>query len=193
MADHIDENALALPYPNSPAQAGAIFFLQSLLGKRLRVHATDGRIFVGQMKCTDPVGCPPPTYISLDPSKGTRHGSFPISLEAHKKGTRPQECNIILSSTVEFRPPTTPSLPPPAANPRHDPTDSFPGLVSRGVGLIVVPGRHVTKIEVEEFASQLRGARQQQQQQRGGPAMAAAASRYGELPMQQPFDFGDVV
>lgn len=30
-------------------------FLTSLLNKNLRVLATDGRMFLGQFKCTDPV------------------------------------------------------------------------------------------------------------------------------------------
>lgn len=32
------------------------------------------------------------------------------------------------------------------------------GMTSRYLGLIVVPGEHIVKIEVEEFASQLRAA-----------------------------------
>jgi hypothetical protein len=30
-------------------------------------------------------------------------------------------------------------------------------MASRYLGLVVVPGEHITKIEVEEFASQMRG------------------------------------
>ena len=31
-------------------------YLQSLLNKNLLVHTTDGRMFRGEFKCTDPVG-----------------------------------------------------------------------------------------------------------------------------------------
>lgn len=31
-------------------------FLGSLLGKQLRIHTTDARMFVGEFKCTDNVG-----------------------------------------------------------------------------------------------------------------------------------------
>lgn len=34
---------------------GATFWLSQFIGKNLRVHASDGRIFGGQMKCTDKV------------------------------------------------------------------------------------------------------------------------------------------
>lgn len=32
-------------------------FLESLLNKQLRIHTTDERMFWGEFKCTDPVGC----------------------------------------------------------------------------------------------------------------------------------------
>lgn len=34
----------------------AVQYLDSLIGRTLRVHATDTRIFVGTFKCTDAVG-----------------------------------------------------------------------------------------------------------------------------------------
>ena len=36
----------------------AVEFLESLLGKSLRVHTTDTRMFVGIFKCTDAVRLP---------------------------------------------------------------------------------------------------------------------------------------
>ena len=33
----------------------ATFWLSQFIGKNLRIHASDGRIFGGQMKCTDKV------------------------------------------------------------------------------------------------------------------------------------------
>lgn len=35
----------------------ATFWLSQFIGKNLRIHASDGRVFGGQMKCTDKVGC----------------------------------------------------------------------------------------------------------------------------------------
>ena len=34
----------------------ATFWLSQFIGKNLRIHASDGRVFGGQMKCTDKVG-----------------------------------------------------------------------------------------------------------------------------------------
>lgn len=64
-----------------------------------------------------------------------------------------QERNIILACTYEYR------LPPPP-----DPETIKAGdenvirdMTSRYLGLVVVPGKYVMKIEVEEFASQVKG------------------------------------
>jgi hypothetical protein len=48
-----------LPWAKKDAKmdnAEATFWLSQFIGKNLRVHAEDGRIFGGQMKCTDKVG-----------------------------------------------------------------------------------------------------------------------------------------
>ena len=37
------------------ANAPAVEYLNSLLGRQLRIHTTDTRMFVGEMKCTDGV------------------------------------------------------------------------------------------------------------------------------------------
>ena len=39
-------------------------------------------------------------------------------------------------------------------------------MTSRYLGLVVVPGKHIVKIEVEEFASQLRSARERRRRER---------------------------
>jgi len=36
--------------------AQAVSYLESLIGRTLRVHTTDTRMFVGTFKCTDMVG-----------------------------------------------------------------------------------------------------------------------------------------
>lgn len=39
----------------APTKAKAEAYLKSLLNKTLRIHVTDGRMFVGTFKCTDTV------------------------------------------------------------------------------------------------------------------------------------------
>ncbi|KAK4139738.1 uncharacterized protein C8A04DRAFT_15582 [Dichotomopilus funicola] len=122
----------------------AVSYLESLLNKNLRVTTTDSRIFVGAFKCTD------------------------------------AESNIVLQYTYEYRHPT-PQQAQQQNTTQGDPTNSNPtnptttettttttttetttskiklDLTSRYLGLVVVPGQYIVKIEVEEFASQLRG------------------------------------
>ena len=62
---------------------------------------------------------------------------------------------MILKQTYEYRQPTSQKLAEMAA------MESSGGkvkmeMVSRYLGLVVVPGKHIVKIEVEEFASQKR-------------------------------------
>ena len=91
-------------------------YLNALLNRTLHVHTSDGRMFVGQMKCTD------------------------------------NECNIILSVTHEYRPPSQSEIE--LAAIKHQDA-GLPGNVKvdmkkRFVGLVVVPGEYITKIELED-------------------------------------------
>jgi hypothetical protein len=64
-----------------------------------------------------------------------------------------QDRNIILSHTFEYRLP-----PPPKAHDIEEGEESVTlDMTSRYLGLVVVPGEYITKIEVEEFASQMKG------------------------------------
>ncbi|MCJ1245220.1 hypothetical protein MMC30_002422 [Trapelia coarctata] len=96
-------------------------YLGALLNRPLHIYTTDNRMFVGEFKCTD------------------------------------NDLNIILASTHEYRIP-----PPPSASGflspgiSSAPSSSSPSaskiikpMTPRYVGLIVVPGAHVVKIEVE--------------------------------------------
>jgi small nuclear ribonucleoprotein (snRNP)-like protein len=89
----------------------AAFWLSQLIGKTLRIHASDGRVFVGTFKCTD------------------------------------KDRNVILALAYEYRAP-------PAAAVRQAVEDAGDATAvpwdSRYVGLVVVPGQHVRKIELEE-------------------------------------------
>ncbi|PSK34189.1 hypothetical protein B9Z65_8515 [Elsinoe australis] len=98
------------------SNAHATTYLSSLLNKSLRIHVTDGRMFVGQMKCTD------------------------------------QERNIILACTHEYRRPSERAIEQAAAEAaQQPPTDGKVRLdmVKRFVGLVVVPGQYITKIELD--------------------------------------------
>ncbi|KAJ5641707.1 hypothetical protein N7490_005707 [Penicillium lividum] len=95
----------------------AVQYLDGLIGRQLRVYATDNRIFVGIFKCTD------------------------------------ADRNIILANSFEYRLPS-----PSAVQAAADSWEKDSGAQSatlkvnmthRLIGLIVVPGRHITKIELE--------------------------------------------
>jgi hypothetical protein len=59
-----------------------------------------------------------------------------------------QECNIILALTQEYR------KPPPETVLQEGQISASVKLRSRYVGLVIVPGEHITKIEHEEFRPQ---------------------------------------
>ncbi|KAJ4373567.1 hypothetical protein N0V86_007709 [Didymella sp. IMI 355093] len=111
-----------LPYLKSPSNESrtntkmdneqATFWLSQFIGKNLRIHASDGRVFGGQMKCTD------------------------------------KDRNIILSLAYEYRAPSAEAIRK-AVEESGNPSSKVTWN-SRYVGLIVVPGQHVKKIEFEE-------------------------------------------
>ena len=97
------------------ASATASSYLSTFLNRTLHLHTTDGRMFAGQMKCTDP------------------------------------ERNIILSMTHEYRQPSAADIK--LAAERHEKAGKSGNvkvdMKKRFVGLVVVPGKYITKIEVE--------------------------------------------
>ncbi|KAJ9203740.1 hypothetical protein DTO164E3_42 [Paecilomyces variotii] len=102
--------------------SAAVQFLESLLGRTLRIHTTDTRMFVGTFKCTD------------------------------------ADRNIILAGTCEYRFPSPSAVQAAAAAAasKEDETQVTKAdtikvdMTSRLIGLVVVPGRYITRIEVEE-------------------------------------------
>ncbi|KAG6015291.1 hypothetical protein E4U54_003780 [Claviceps lovelessii] len=92
-------------------------YLSSLLNKNLRISTTDGRLFRGCFKCTDP------------------------------------DKNIVLTNTFEYRRPLGTEAQPAVAAAAERPED----MSSRYLGMVVVPGQHVVRMELEEFASQVGG------------------------------------
>ncbi|KAH7001637.1 hypothetical protein EDB80DRAFT_779448 [Ilyonectria destructans] len=93
-------------------------YLASILNKNLRVLTTDGRLFWGTFKCTDP------------------------------------DKNIILASTYEYRQPSSKQRAEAAVKAGDEAVTL--DMTSRYLGLVVVPGHHIVKMEVEQFASQMR-------------------------------------
>ncbi|CAL3970354.1 unnamed protein product [Diplocarpon coronariae] len=61
--------------------------------------------------------------------------------------------NIILAQTYEYRLPPPPLTSPRTTSPQQPATLD---MTSRYLGLVVVPGAYIVRIEVEEFASQMR-------------------------------------
>ncbi|KAL1848614.1 hypothetical protein Plec18167_002239 [Paecilomyces lecythidis] len=104
----------------------AVQFLESLLGRTLRIHTTDTRMFVGTFKCTD------------------------------------TDRNIILAGTCEYRFPSPSAIKAAADASSKDKTQVTKAdtvkvdMTSRLIGLVVVPGRYITRIEVEESPEEVR-------------------------------------
>lgn len=92
----------------------AVKYLESLLKRTFRAYTTDGRMFLGEFKCTD------------------------------------NESNIILAKTYEYRMPTEKAKREAIEREQAGEGSGKADMTSRFLGLVVVPGRHITKLEVEE-------------------------------------------
>lgn len=104
--------------------------LGSMLDRQLRIYTTDTRMFVGEFKCTDNV------FLLL----WTRQPA--------ENWYGDKECNIILAQSHEYRFPTSKAL---ETASESIPTSSLKlDMNSRYLGLIVVPGQHIVKIEIED-------------------------------------------
>lgn len=104
-----------------PTKAEAHAYLTSLINKTLRIHATDGRMFIGTFKCTD------------------------------------TDRNVVLAVTYEHRQPSQQELSKAAAVAASSGSDTVVAdMTSRYLGLVVIPGEHIVKMEVEEFTSQVK-------------------------------------
>ncbi|KAL1974419.1 hypothetical protein VTN31DRAFT_4623 [Thermomyces dupontii] len=97
-------------------------YLQSLLGRTLRIHTTDMRMFVGIFKCTD------------------------------------MDRNVILANTQEYRYPSESAVRAAMQSSTNQSRDIKLDMTSRLVGLVVVPGEHITKIELEENPYEVRSS-----------------------------------
>ena len=115
-------------------------YLTSLLNKNLRVHTTDGRLFWGTFKCTDPV-CAKHPFASEPRMKITDCGVY-------------QDKNIVLANTYEYRKPSQKERTDALAKLSEDKVTL--DMESRYLGLVVVPGEHIVRMELEQFASQMK-------------------------------------
>ncbi|KAI0109161.1 hypothetical protein GGR51DRAFT_512980 [Nemania sp. FL0031] len=118
VADQLNRATMNETLTKTDAQA----YLLSLINKTLRIHATDGRMFIGTFKCTD------------------------------------TDRNVVLSLTYEYRQPSQQKLTEAAAAAASTNSQTVKAdMTSRYLGLVVIPGEHIVKMEVEEFASQVKG------------------------------------
>lgn len=70
------------------------------------------------------------------------------------------DCNIVLAQTYEYRLPVISKL---EIRPREKHVvKELSDLTSRYLGLVVIPGQHILRIELEEFISQLPLSRRQE-------------------------------
>lgn len=133
-------------------KAAAQTFLQGLLNRKLRVHTTDERMFWGEFKCTDPVS--PRSAPGLCPNLLSPTESE--SLTKPRCSQLSQDRNIVLQYTYEYRQPSTAQRTKAAAAAGADAASFKMDLLHRYLGLVVVPGEHIVKIEKEDFASQMK-------------------------------------
>ncbi|KAL5115607.1 hypothetical protein ACEQ8H_006494 [Pleosporales sp. CAS-2024a] len=96
--------------------AAATAWLEQFIGKNVRIHASDGRVFGGQIKCTD------------------------------------KDRNVILALAYEYRAPSAHVIRKAMQHAGHASASASASVpwTNRYVGLVVVPGHHITKIEFEE-------------------------------------------
>jgi N-alpha-acetyltransferase 38, NatC auxiliary subunit len=102
-------------------------YIMSIMGKTVRIHTSDNRIFVGDLKCTDNV-------------------SFHTFNLIFNQSNENQKCNLILALTNEYR------IPDLAAN--YVSLDNLNNFEKRFIGMVVIPGDAITKMEVERDSMQ---------------------------------------
>ena len=112
----------------------ATSWLSQFIGKTLRIHASDGRVFGGQMKCTDKVSVH--WYVGY------------CVLYANTNLIKDR--NVILALAHEYRAPSAETIRKAVVDSGN--SSASVAWSSRYVGLIVVPGHHIKKIEFEESA-----------------------------------------
>ncbi|KAL2270221.1 hypothetical protein VTJ83DRAFT_2405 [Remersonia thermophila] len=150
-------------------------YLRALLNKNLRVTTTDNRMFWGTFRCTD--------YESNIVLQHTYEYRFPtvtsesLAAAAAAEGRRQEQQQQARQAGQEAATETD-ARPGPASAPDEKKTVRL-DMTSRYLGLVVVPGKHIVKIEVEEFASQVRGRQPQQRRLLAKPPASTDAAGAG--------------
>lgn len=121
-------------------------YLQSHINGTLRVTTTDNRFFIGELKCTDRVRSFLPPHPPRPPTPPPP--PRPTSALKHQL-TTPQDRNLILHMTNEFRTPTAPTTTSASPSTVSGSSSSTAELKSRYIGLVVIPGHVIVKIERE--------------------------------------------
>ncbi|KAG5945857.1 hypothetical protein E4U59_005055 [Claviceps monticola] len=111
----------------SKAQAKA--YLCYLLDKNLRVSTTDGRLFRGCFKCTDH----DQNIVLSDTFEYRRRSSAPSEKASETSSDATLSAEAQSASAAD---------------------DGSGNMSSRNLGMVIVPGQHIVKMELEEFASQ---------------------------------------
>ncbi|AEO66107.1 uncharacterized protein THITE_2113946 [Thermothielavioides terrestris NRRL 8126] len=164
------------PPIQTPQKAEATAFLQSLLNKNLRVTTTDNRMFWGAFKCTDSE-----SNIVLEHTYEYRHPtpreilSQAAALSSPSPSTPTTTTAAAAATASSSSSSSAAAQAATAADGGGSDRDGRGGtgtetgsssssagtvtleMTSRYLGLVVVPGKHIVRIEAEEFASQLRG------------------------------------
>ncbi|KAK3334983.1 hypothetical protein B0H65DRAFT_339371 [Neurospora tetraspora] len=172
-----DPNTTFLPEERDDATE----WLNSLLNKNLRVSVTDGRMFWGQFKCVDAESniILHSTYEYRFPTSSQLAAAAAAVTSSLSPSSVAPSSTITSSSALSAPSDPSPSSSDPSAPPAPSSSSNNPtptsvdleqaydratssgkikvDLSSRYLGLVVIPGEYITKIELEEFASQIRG------------------------------------
>ncbi|KAK3396572.1 hypothetical protein B0T20DRAFT_481553 [Sordaria brevicollis] len=171
MADPSDPTATFLPTEREEATE----WLNTLINKNLRVSVTDGRMFWGQFKCVDAESniilqsCY--EYRFPTPSQIAAAAAAVVNQQQ-----QPPSSSTTITSGSALQAPSDPSTVPtpettnPSSADLEQAYDKAAAagklkmdLSSRSLGLVVIPGQYITKIELEEFASQVRARNNKKQ------------------------------
>ncbi|EAQ92801.1 hypothetical protein CHGG_01036 [Chaetomium globosum CBS 148.51] len=168
---------------NEEGEGDSRAFLERLINKNLRVTTTDSRMFWGTFVCTDHE-----SNLILKHAYEYRHPD-PKKVAALAQATIPSpslpSMNLSEDNNNNNHPTAAPTQTQTqgtsngsASNNKAKPKDKVTvEMTSRYLGLVVVPGKYVVKIEEEEFASQVRGRKVADA---AAAAMGAGAAGEGE-------------
>lgn len=128
-------NPSAAPVPAPASATTASPQLQTYINKSLRVSTSDGRYFVGDLKCTDRVCLASETEAWRGAVRRSAMRGARADENARACG---QDRNLILAATSEYR--YSPAAAAAASSSQE--------LGARFIGLVVVPGHVIVKIEL---------------------------------------------